>query len=69
MTGGGGEKKTLRLVAQYPDASNLSAGRPICRSTRSSLSRSGSLCEPRTGPPRGPIGIGLRDERLSASRP
>jgi hypothetical protein len=27
VIGGGGEKKTLRLVAQYADASNLSAGR------------------------------------------
>ncbi|HEU4947630.1 MAG TPA: LLM class F420-dependent oxidoreductase [Kribbella sp.] len=28
MVGGGGEKKTLRLVAQYADACNLFAGRP-----------------------------------------
>jgi alkanesulfonate monooxygenase SsuD/methylene tetrahydromethanopterin reductase-like flavin-dependent oxidoreductase (luciferase family) len=28
MIGGGGEKKTLRLVAQYGDACNLFAGRP-----------------------------------------
>jgi alkanesulfonate monooxygenase SsuD/methylene tetrahydromethanopterin reductase-like flavin-dependent oxidoreductase (luciferase family) len=28
MVGGGGEKKSLRLVAQYADACNLFAGRP-----------------------------------------
>ena len=58
LIGGGGEKRTLRLVAQYADASNLFGGpEQSCRSTRSWPSiamRSGATSPRSSGPTSSP---------------
>jgi F420-dependent oxidoreductase-like protein len=56
MIGGGGERKTLRLVAQYADATNVFGGPTARRSdairTRSSARHSRSSTSPARCPPR-----------------